>query len=856
MPDRRAVALARRLAPPSLRRDAFDPAVRDLVRAVGRDRALSWRLAALVADCWRLWLVALVRPDSRRLRLWPQHVRYALRRWRADPAFPLTTVALLALGIGAVTTVFSIAHALVLRPLPYPDPDRLVAVWPGQFLANREIDALDARARSYTALTAFSPGWLMPLTGVAVAQQLDVERVSANYFSLFGVTPIAGRAFDRDAEIPGHDHVVVLSEPLWEAQFGRDPSIVGRSIRLGGDAYLVVGVMPRSLRVLDTKADAWTPWTTDRSDWTWTKPAATVFGRLASSVTPATASIELRTLTQQMQQPFQHAPAWSATATVAPLKEVLVGDTRGTLATLLSAVGFLLLIAVANVGNLLSIRLADRRSELALRSSLGASTRQLRGLLVVESTILVVVAAFAGLGIAAAALAQVRYALPADLPRVDEIRLDPVAGGLVAAVLGFVVIALSLIPTAQSVAAAAAPYLRAGRTQTRRTARSRGVLIALEIALAVVLSSGATLMGRTLVALHRVNPGLRADHLLTMKVQPTGTEASVRTYWQTVLERVSAVPGVQSAATILHLPTSGRSWQADLAVAGRPRPAEGEAVRASWESISVGYFGTAGQPILAGRPFTAADGPTAPLVIAIDTTVAARLFPGQQPIGQRLTAGNATDGAEATIVAVVGPVHYDNLADPPGPEVYVPFLQRPVFANSLVVRTATTPGAVAASIVDSIRRVDRDVPITEVRTMDDRLAASIDAPRFISITLGMFAVTGLLLAAVGIYSVVAFGVRQRERELGIRAALGADTWRIRRLVVGEGARFVTLGLATGIPTALVLATSMRELLFGVPAADPWSFGLVAVVVASVAFVATLAPAWRASAANPVDVLRR
>jgi putative ABC transport system permease protein len=363
-------------------------------------------------------------------------------------------------------------------------------------------------------------------------------------------------------------------------------------------------------------------------------------------------------------------------------------------------------------------------------------------------------------------------------------------------------------------------------------------------------------MGRTLVALHHVNPGLRADHLLTMKVQPTGTEASVRTYWQTVLERVSAVPGVQSAATILHLPTSGRSWQADLVVAGRPRPAEGEAVRASWESVSAGYFGTAGQPLLDGRPFTAADGPTAPLVIAIDTTVAARLFPGQQPIGQRLTAGNATDGAEATIVGVVGPVHYDNLADPPGPEVYVPFRQRPVFANSLVVRTATIPGAVAASIVDAIRGVDRDVPITEVRTMDDRLAASIDAPRFISVTLGMFAVTGLLLAAVGIYSVVAFGVRQRERELGIRAALGADTWRIRRLVVGEGARFVTLGLATGIPTALVLATSMRELLFGVPAADPWSFGLVAVVVASVAFVATLAPAWRASAANPVDVLRR
>ena len=855
MPSPRTIALARRFVPSSLREDAFDPAVRDLAHAVGRDRMQPWRLAVLVADCWRLWAVGLARPNRRRLFLWPQHLRYALRRWRADPAFPLTTVALLALGIGAVTTVFSIAHALLLRPLPYPDPDRLVAVWPRQLLANREIEALGAGARSYTALTAFSPGWLMPLTGVAVAQQLDVERVSANYFSLFGVTPIVGRAFGRDAEVPGHGHVVVLGEAVWESEFGRDPSTVGRSIQLDGEPYLVVGVMPRSLRVLYTKADAWTPWTIDRGDWTWTKSAAMVFGRLAPAVTPATASAELRTLARQMQLPFQHAGVWGTTATVAPLKDVLVGDTRGTLVTLLAAVGFLLLIAIANVGNLLSIRLADRRSELALRSSLGASISQLRALLVVESAILGAVAALVGLGISAAALAEVRHALPADLPRVDEIRLDPVVGGLVAAVLGLFVIVLSLIPTAQS-AGAAALHLRAGRTQTRRTARSRGMLIALEITLAVVLSSGAVLMGRTLVALHHVNPGLRPDHLLTMELQSTGTDASVRTYWQTVLERVSAVPGVNSTATILHLPTSGRYWQADLAVAGRPKPAEGEAIRAVWESVSAGYFETVGQPILDGRSFTPADGPGAPRVIAIDTSVAARLFPGERPVGKRVTAGYATDGEEATIVAVVGPVHYGSLADPPGPEFYVPFLQRPVSANSLVVRTATVPDAVAASVVAAVRRVDRNVPIMEVQTMDDRLAASIDEPRFIAITLGMFAATGLLLAAVGIYSVVAFGVRQRERELGIRAALGAGTWRIRRLVVGEGARFVTLGLAAGIPIALVLATSMRGLLFGVPAADPWSFGLVGATVALVAFVATLAPAWRASSGNPVDVLRR
>ncbi len=858
MPDPRAVALARRLVPAPLREDAFDPAIRDLVlaHASGAARMGPWRLALLVADCWRLWAVGVFDRDPRRTSLWPQHVRYALRRWRADLTFPLTTVTLLALGIGAVTTVFSIANALLLRPLPYPEPDRLVAVWPGEFLANRELDTLRARAQSYTALAAFSPGWLMPLTGVAVAQQLDVERVSANYFALVGASPIIGRVFGPDTEVPGHDHVVLLSEGLWASQFGRDSALIGRSIQLGDAAYVVVGVMPRTLRLLDTQADAWTPWPIDRADWTWTRASAEVFGRLAPTVTPSQASVELRTLTRQMQQPFEHAPTWGTTATVVSLKEVLVGDTRSTLATILAAVASLLLIAVANVGNLLSIRLADRRGELALRSALGASPGQLRALVVMESTMLTFVATLIGLSLASLALVLLQQALPANLPRADDIALDPTAGGLVAAVLGLVVLGLSLIPTAQSVGAASARYLRAGRTQTRRTARRHGTLIALEIALAVVLTSGAVLMGRTLLALKHVNPGLKSDHLLTMKVQPTGTEAAVRAYWQTVLERVNAVPGVASAATILHLPTSGRSWQADLVVSGRPQPAEGTALRASWESISAGYFETAGQPILDGRPFSRADGPSSPLVIAIDSTIAAQLFPGERAIGHRLTAGNATGGAEATIVAVVGPVHYGPLSEAPALGVYVPLSQRPVFANSLIVRTLTAPESVSGAVVAAVRRVDRDVPVTEVRTMDDRFAASVDEPRFISMTLGTFAVTGLLLAAVGIYSVVAFGVRQRERELGIRAALGADTWRIRRQVVGEGAWYVTLGIATGLPTALVLAASMRGLLFGVPATDPWSFGAVAVTVAAVAIGASLAPAWRASSKSPVEVLRR
>jgi putative ABC transport system permease protein len=856
MPDRRG--LARRLVPPSLRDDAFDPAVRDLERtyATGAGRIPRWRVGLLVADCWRLWVEALFERDDRQASLGPQHIRYALRRWRADPAFPLATVVLLALGIGAVTTVFSIANALLLRPLPYPDPDQLVAVWPDEFFANREIDALRTRATSYTTLAAFSPGWLMPLTGVAVAAQLDVERVSANYFALVGAVPVIGRPFGSDAEVPGHDHVVVLSEALWASQFGRDPTLIGRSIDLGDASYLVVGVMPRTLHLLDTKADAWTPWPIDRADWTWTRASAQLFGRLAPTAGAAQASVELRTLLRPMQSPFAHAPAWGTTARVVPLKEVLVGDTRATLATLLAAVGFLLVIAVANVGNLLSIRLADRRSELALRSALGASLGQLRALVLTDSAMLTALATLLGLGLAEATLASLRHTLPADLPRVDEIALDPTAGALVAAVLGLVVIGLSLIPTAQSLGTTSARHLRAGRTQTRRSTGSRGALVATEIALAVVLTSGAVLMGRTLLALEHVNPGLKSDHLLTMKVQPTGTEAAVRSYWQTVLERVDAVPGVTAAATILHLPTSGRSWQADLVVSGRPRPAEGTALRATWESVSSGYFETAGQPVLDGRPFTAADGPSAPLVIAIDTTVAARLFPGERAIGHRLTAGNATDGAEATIVAVVGPVHYGNLSDPPALGVYVPFAQRLVFANSLVVRTATAPDGVAAAVVAAVRGVNRDVPVTEVRTMDDRFAESIAEPRFISVTLGTFAATGLLLAAVGIYSVVAFGVRQRERELGIRAALGADRWQIRRLVVGEGAWYVTLGLLTGLPTALALAVAMRGLLFGVPATDPWSFGLVALTVASVALVASLAPAWRASAASPVEVLRR
>jgi putative ABC transport system permease protein len=391
-------------------------------------------------------------------------------------------------------------------------------------------------------------------------------------------------------------------------------------------------------------------------------------------------------------------------------------------------------------------------------------------------------------------------------------------------------------------------------------------MVAVEVALALVLTIGATLMGRTLIALNQVDPGLRTDHLLTMKVQPStgvdvsgkgimGADDALRAFWDIVLRQVRELPGVTSAATVLHLPADGRKWMGAVTVEGRPLGIGESPRRTAWQSVSPDYFRTVGIPLIRGRPFTGTDGPGSPRVIAVNTVFAEQNFPGEDPLGKRVKAGNGTQNDWATIVAVVGSVRHDSLNVPPGPEIYVPFAQRTVVATALVVRTTANPLILAGPIRELIWAVNRNVPISDVRTMDQVFASSLSRQRMVLILLGLFAGMGLVLSAVGIYGVVAYGVRQRLREIGIRVALGADAARIERLVLGRGLGYAVVGVLAGLPLALMLARLLRAMVYGVGTNDPVSFVVVPVLLVSVALAASWIPARRAATGDPVQVLR-
>lgn len=785
------------------------------------------------------------------------HIRFVLRSLRRRPTFALTAVVSLGLAIGANATVFSVVNALLFRPLPYRSPEALVAIWPEHFLANREIDALRSRARSYEQVAAFSPGWLMALTGVSTPRQLSAARVSGNFFDLLGVPPLLGRPFGAEGDKPGQDEQAVLSYELWQSSFAGDSAILGRPIRLEGTSYTVVAVMPRGFRTFDPETDLWTPLTVDPKEQTWTGAVALAYGRVRPGVAPEAATTELQALAVWMRGEFALAPAWAQGAVVVGLQESLVGGVRTTLLVLLCAVGFLLLVAIANVANLLLVRTEERSHDLAVRAALGANPRAIAALVLGECLALGLSGGALGMVLAYAGVGLLRGILPPDLPRLPEIAVDGEALGVALGLTLLATLLFGFAPALRGSVATLGFRLRAGRTIAGGGERTRGGLIAVEVALALILTVGATLMGRTLLALHRVDPGLRADHLLTLRLQPASRDSaeSLRAYWADLLERVRAIPGVASAATILHLPTSGRSWHADVFVDGRPLSPGQSPLRTAWQSVSPGYFETAGVAVGRGRVFGDADGPESPRVVAVNSAFAEQVFPGEDPLGRRVRLGSATRDEWATIVGVVGSVRHAGLDVPPAAEVYVPFAQRSVMANSLVVRTTLDPLTVAAAIRDRIWSVDRDVPISDVRTMDALYSASVTRQRMVLILLGVFAGVSLLLSAIGIYGVVAYGVRQRLREIGVRVALGAGPSVIRRMVLGQGLGYATVGVAVGVPAAFALARLMRGLVFGVPATDALSFTAVPLVLVLVAAAASWLPARRAAAIDPTRILR-
>jgi predicted permease len=785
-----------------------------------------------------------------------QDLRFAFRSVVRRPGFAAAAIATAALGIGVNTAVFSVVDAVLLRPLPYAQSDRLVHVWPDRFLAQREIEHLREASLTLGEVGSFSPGWLMGLTGVAEPVQLTTARVSGNFFDLLGVRPVHGRTFGLEAERVGAGAVAVLSWETWRTRFDADPQIVGRSIVLDGSDFMVVGVMPREFRFMDNQTEIWWPLTIDPEAQSWTGGITQGVARLAPGATEEAASREVASLAARMRDEFGETAAYGSDARVIALRESIVGGVRPTLILLMVTVAFVLLIATVNVANLLLVRATDRRTELAVRASLGAGRGRLTRQLLTESAAIGLASGIVGAFAALIGVATLRGVLPPDTPRLAEIAVDARMLAIALLLTGISTLLFGALPAVHARRGSLDVWLRASRTSSGTGGTARAVLVAGEVALSLVLLSGATLMLRTLQSVNAVDPGFRSDHVLTMRLQgSTGDTLAARAELRLIRERVAAVAGIRAVGTVLHLPMSGRKWQGEVIVQGREQRPGTDPLRTAWQVVSGDYFEIVRVPLLRGRPLNDGDRTGTAPVMVVNDAFARLVFPDGDPLGHRVQAGNATRGEWFTIVGVVGSIRHDSLTAPAPPEIYVPFEQARIGAHTLVVRTAGDPLSIAPEVQAAVWEVNGELPISQVEPLDALVRRSTATRRLMLTLLTAFAAVGIALGSVGIWGVVAYGVRLRTRELGIRIAIGAAPAAAVRFAMRQGLLPSLVGVAAGLFAALALARLLRAFLFGVATADPVTFLGVPAVLLAVALLASWLPARRAARVDPGTVLR-
>jgi putative ABC transport system permease protein len=805
-------------------------------------------------------------------------LRYATRILAKSPGFTAVAVITLALGIGANTAIFTVANALLLRPLPYSNPDRLVLISALKTAAPRDIlpfsfprfTLISEKNRSFSDVAAFT-NETFNLTGLGQPEQLPAARVCWNFFEVLGVRPALGRPFLLEEGQPGGKPVCLISHALWTRRFGARRDAIGRSITLDSSPYTIIGVLPRDFDFvpLGDGVDVWVPKVFELNLATTEQIRAgagylRAVGRLRPELTVSQAQAEMGVLNRQYQRENQRLadadPSESIRA--ADLQEQTVANVRPALLILCAAVGLVLLIACANVAGLLLSRALGRRKEIAIRAALGARRGRLIGQLLTESTLLALGAGMLGTllsGLGARAL----IALGQDnLPRAGEIRFDWRVLAFTAGLSLLTGVLFGLLPAVQLSRTDLNSVLRSegrGSTGTRMRNLMRSALVMAQVALSMILLVGAGLLIRSFVQLRSVRPGFDPRNVLTMRIAlpparyPNGPRMSA--FFDQVVQQVSAMPGVRSAAVASALPVNPTRFSPVL-VEGQPEVPLGARPLLAIQMVSPRYFETLRIAFRQGRVFSASDNDGAPLVAVVNETMVRRFWPNGNPVGKHLLLGRMTKSTQVvTVVGVAADVNNLSLSAAPNAEVYLPFPQRPWASMNLLVRTAGDPRNWAGTARAAVAAVDRDQPVTDVNTMEDVLASSTAQQRFSVYLLGVFSMTALVLAAVGLYGTITYSVAERTQEMGIRIAMGAETGDILRMVVGQGLSIAVAGLAIGTVTALAATRLIAGLLFEVSSTDPFSFVASALLFIAIAALASYLPARRATRVAPTDALR-
>ena len=808
-----------------------------------------------------------------------QDVRYAVRQLRKSLGFTAVAVITLALGIGANTAIFSVVNGVLLRPLAFKDPGRLVRIWhvpppksfPGMTLFSvsaANYRDWESQNHVFDTMTIYTyHGFTM--TGGDKPEQVAASAVSSGFFSTLGVPPMLGRVFFPDEDQVGHSHVVVLSHRMWQEHFGSNADIVGHNINLDGEAYLVAGVMPATFRFPDF-AQMWTPmaWT-DKERAVRGEHHYMVVARLKPGVELQQAQAEMNTISDRLQQQYpDDDKGWGAT--VLPFHDDMVSDVRTPLLVLLGAVAFVLLIACVNVANLALAKTFSRQKEIAIRTALGASWPRVLRQLLTETVLLALAGGVLGLSCAHFGIRLIVAFLADRLPSSTEVSLDSRVLAFTAVISTVSGIVAGVLPAVRLARGDVSQVLKQGLGRTDADSgghRTRSVLVVSEVALSLVLLVGAGLMIRSFQKLQGVNPGFDARNVLTMNAMVSRAKFSTPqqqiTFFERVLQRIRTLPGVESAGVIDDLPLDNGGSHQPIAIEGRPVVPMSEQPEVDVRLISPGYTSALHVPVLRGRDISDADVAGTPDVILISESMARQFWPGEDPLGKRLTL-TFYPGAVREVVGVVGDVKLDSLDQTrPNAALYFPLDQVSAPSNggwnsfpmTLVVRSASASAGMVPAVTNAVHAVDPDMPLRDIFTMDDLVANSVSQQRFNMLLLGAFAALALLLAAVGIYSVLSYSVKRSVREIGIRLALGARLSDELRRVVFEGMKPTLLGVAVGTAGALLLGRVLSSLVFEVRPTDPVTFVAVTVLLAAIALLASIIPAYRATRVDPMVALR-